>query len=57
MNYRNKKRKHVGNYVNYNEISSDDFTYGEGREEDLVGRLQRELGKSRDEIRRMMDNI
>lgn len=34
----------------YGELTDDDLTYAEGQEEQLVGRLQDKLGKSRDEV-------
>jgi uncharacterized protein YjbJ (UPF0337 family) len=34
----------------YGELTDDDLTYTEGKEDQLVGRLQKKLGKSRDEV-------
>lgn len=34
----------------YGELTDDDLKYTEGKEEQLVGRLQEKLGKSRDEV-------
>ena len=34
----------------YGDLTDDDLTYVEGQEDELMGRLQRRLGKSRDEI-------
>lgn len=34
----------------YGELSDDDLKYAEGKEEELLGRLQKKLGKSKDEI-------
>lgn len=34
----------------YGDLTDDDLTYQEGREEELLGRLQKRTGKSRDEL-------
>jgi uncharacterized protein YjbJ (UPF0337 family) len=34
----------------YGDLTDDDLRYEEGREEELYGRLQRKLGKSREEV-------
>lgn len=34
----------------YAELTDDDLLYEEGKEEELVGRLQKKTGKARDEI-------
>jgi uncharacterized protein YjbJ (UPF0337 family) len=34
----------------HGDLTDDDLRYEEGREEELYGRLQRKLGKSRDEV-------
>ena len=34
----------------YGQLSDDDLKYAEGQEEQLIGRLQKKLGKSRDEV-------
>jgi uncharacterized protein YjbJ (UPF0337 family) len=36
----------------YGELTDDDLAYSEGNEDQLVGRLQQKLGKTRDEIQR-----
>ena len=40
----------------YADLTDDDLTYMEGREDELLGRLQRRLGRSRDEIRREIES-
>ncbi|HEY9487859.1 MAG TPA: CsbD family protein [Chryseosolibacter sp.] len=35
----------------YAQLTDDDLTYEEGREDEMYGRLQKKLGKTRDEIR------
>ena len=34
----------------YGELTDDDLTYVEGKEDELFGTLQKKLGKSKDEI-------
>lgn len=41
----------------YGELTDDDLQYSEGKEDQLVGRLQQKLGKSKDEVRRIISNI
>lgn len=38
----------------FSTLTDDDLRYSEGKEEELIGRLQSRLGKSRDEIERML---
>lgn len=38
-------------------LTDDDLRYSEGKEDELVGRIQKRLGKSRDEVERMIDNL
>jgi uncharacterized protein YjbJ (UPF0337 family) len=40
----------------YADLTEDDLTYMEGKEDELLGRLQRRLGRSRDEIRRELES-
>ncbi len=41
----------------YGELTDDDLEYTEGQEDQLVDRLQQKLGKSKDEIRRMISRL
>ncbi len=41
----------------YGDLSDDDLTYQEGREDELYGRLQEKLGKGKDEVKRMIDDL
>jgi uncharacterized protein YjbJ (UPF0337 family) len=41
---------------NYAELTDDDLTYQEGQEDELLGRLQIKLGKTKDEIVRLLSN-
>lgn len=34
----------------YAELTDDDLTYAEGKEDELLGKLQQKTGKSRDEL-------
>lgn len=34
----------------YGQLTDDDLAYAEGKEEELVGRLQKKLGKTREDI-------
>ncbi|HEY9176981.1 MAG TPA: CsbD family protein [Flavipsychrobacter sp.] len=34
----------------YADLTDDDLAYEEGKEDELVGRLQQKLGKTRDEV-------
>jgi uncharacterized protein YjbJ (UPF0337 family) len=40
----------------YAELTDDDLTYVEGKDDELLGRLQKRLGRSRDEIRREIES-
>ena len=40
----------------YADLTDDDLTYMEGKDEELLGRLQRRIGRSRDEIRREIES-
>ncbi len=41
----------------YADLTDDDLMYVEGREEELYGRLQKKLGKSREEVEDILDNL
>lgn len=34
----------------YGDLTDDDLSYVEGKEDELVGRLQKKLGKTKDEV-------
>jgi len=40
----------------YAQLTDDDLTYAEGKDDELIGRLQKKLGKSAEEIRRIIEN-
>ena len=41
----------------YGELTDDDLTYTEGQEDELIGRLQQKLGKTKSEVKDMIDSI
>lgn len=41
----------------YGQLTDDDLTYEEGKEDEMYGRLQQKLGKTRDEIRKEIRNL
>jgi uncharacterized protein YjbJ (UPF0337 family) len=40
----------------YAQLTDDDLAYAEGKDDELIGRLQKKLGKSAEEIRRIIEN-
>lgn len=52
-NWKEVKGKLKQKYAN---LTDDDLQYAEGKEEELVGRLEKKLGKSRDEVRDILRN-
>ncbi|MGA8655861.1 MAG: CsbD family protein [Chthoniobacterales bacterium] len=41
----------------YGELTDDDLAYSEGQDEELVGKIQKRLGKTHDEIRKMLEAL
>ncbi|MFW6326980.1 MAG: CsbD family protein [Bacteroidota bacterium] len=41
----------------YGDLSDDDLVYVEGKEEELLGRLQKKTGKTRDELVKEINNL
>ena len=41
----------------YGDLTDNDLTFAKGKEEELYGRLQQKLGKTKDEIKREIENI
>jgi uncharacterized protein YjbJ (UPF0337 family) len=39
----------------YGNLTDDDLVFAEGKEDGLLGRLQKKLGKSKDEVRQMIE--
>jgi uncharacterized protein YjbJ (UPF0337 family) len=40
----------------YAQLTDDDLKYSEGKEDELVGRLQKKLGKSAEEVRQIIES-
>lgn len=38
----------------YGDLTEQDLHYSEGKEDELIGRLQKRLGKSREEVRKIL---
>jgi uncharacterized protein YjbJ (UPF0337 family) len=41
----------------YAQLTDDDLTFAEGKEEELLGRLQQRLGKSKEDIRKELEAV
>jgi uncharacterized protein YjbJ (UPF0337 family) len=41
----------------YGQLTDDDLTFAEGKDEELIGRLQKMLGKSKEEVREMISKL
>ena len=41
----------------FGNLTDDDLTFAEGKEDELLGRLQKKLGKSREELRGMIEKL
>jgi uncharacterized protein YjbJ (UPF0337 family) len=41
----------------YGNLTDDDVVFSEGKEDELLGRLQKKLGKSKDEVRQMIEKL
>ena len=41
----------------YGELTDDDLLFTEGKEDELYGRLQTKLGKTKEEIRKVIEDI
>jgi uncharacterized protein YjbJ (UPF0337 family) len=39
----------------YAQLTDDDLTYAEGKDDELIGRLQKKLGKSAEEVRKVLE--
>ena len=42
---------------NYAQLTDDDLTFAEGKDEELLGRLQQKLGKSKEDLRREIEGL
>ncbi len=41
----------------YGLLTDDDLVYSEGKDDELLGRLQKKLGKAKDEIQKIISEI
>lgn len=41
----------------YAQLTDDDLKYDEGREDELLGKMQKALGKGKDEVREIINSI
>jgi uncharacterized protein YjbJ (UPF0337 family) len=41
----------------YGSLTDDDLTFAEGKEDELLGRLQKRLGKTKEEIRKELESL
>jgi uncharacterized protein YjbJ (UPF0337 family) len=41
----------------YGDLTDDDLKYAEGHDEETLGRIEKRIGKSRDEVRKLIANL
>jgi uncharacterized protein YjbJ (UPF0337 family) len=41
----------------YGQLTDDDLAFSEGKDDELYGRLQKKLGKTKEEIRREIEKL
>ena len=41
----------------YGDLNDDDLAYEEGKDDELVGRLQKKIGKSKEEVIRWIESL
>jgi uncharacterized protein YjbJ (UPF0337 family) len=41
----------------YGQLTDDDLIFAEGKEDELLGRIQRRLGKNKEEVRQMIADL
>jgi len=41
----------------YGQLTDDDLIFAEGKEDELLGRLQKRLGKSKEDVRREIEQF
>ena len=42
---------------NYAQLTDDDLAFAEGKDDELLGRLQQRLGKSKEDLRREIEDL
>jgi uncharacterized protein YjbJ (UPF0337 family) len=41
----------------YGQLTDDDLAFAEGKEDELYGRLQQKLGKTKDQVRKEIEDL
>lgn len=41
----------------FGSLTDDDLTFAEGQEDELLGRIQKRLGKSREQVEKILDDL
>jgi len=41
----------------YGQLTDNDLTFAEGKQDEFLGRLQQKLGKSKEDLRREIENL
>ena len=41
----------------YGNLTDDDLVFAEGKDDELLGRLQKKLGKTKDEVREIIEKL
>ena len=41
----------------YGQLTDNDLTFAEGKEDEMLGRLQKKLGKSKEDLRQMIEKM
>jgi uncharacterized protein YjbJ (UPF0337 family) len=41
----------------FGNLTDDDLTFADGKEDELLGRLQKKLGKSKEDLRKMIEGL
>ena len=41
----------------FGNLTDDDLAFADGKEDELLGRLQKKLGKSKEDIRKMIEGL
>ncbi len=41
----------------YGQLTDDDLAFAEGKDDELLGRLQKKLGKSKEELQREIESV
>jgi uncharacterized protein YjbJ (UPF0337 family) len=41
----------------YGQLTDDDLAFAEGKEDEMLGRIQQRLGKDKEEVRKMVEDL